>query len=194
MVLMRTSLQSDLPQSAKPTTILVAHSASCGYAATAPIRAPEGRHKMSRTFTNLLTHLVFSTKDREPLILPELKSELYAYLGGLTGELKGKAYGINGTKGHIHMLIGLPPAVSISEALRFIKSNSSGWVHEKWPRKPFAWQLGYGAFSVSKSNVPEVLKYIRSQEAHHRKTSFKEEFIEFLVRHEIEYDGRYIWL
>ena len=149
---------------------------------------------MSRTFTNLLTHLVFSTKEREPLIAPELKSELYAYLGGLTGELKGKAYGINGTTDHVHMLIGLPPVISISEALRFIKSNSSGWVHEKWPRMPFAWQLGYGAFSVSKSNVPEVLKYIRNQEAHHRKTAFKEEFVEFLVRHEIEYDERYIWL
>jgi len=149
---------------------------------------------MSRTFTNLLTHVVFSTKDRQPLIAPDLKSELYAYLGGLASELKGKAYGINGTRDHVHMLIGLPPAVSISEALRFIKSNSSGWVHEKWPRKPFAWQLGYGAFSVSKSNVPEVLKYIGNQEAHHRKTSFKEEFVEFLVRHEIEYNNRYIWL
>ena len=149
---------------------------------------------MSRTFTNLLTHLVFSTKEREPLIVPELKSELYAYLGGLTGELKGKAYGINGTTDHVHMLIGLPPVISISEALRFIKSSSSGWVHEKWPRMPFAWQLGYGAFSVSKSNKPEVLKYIRNQETHHRKSSFKEEFVEFLVRHDIEYDDRYIWL
>ena len=148
---------------------------------------------MSRTFTNLLTHLVFSTKEREPLIVPELKSELYAYLGGLTGELKGKAYGINGTTDHVHMLIGLPPVISISEALRFIKSNSSGWVHEKWPRMPFAWQLGYGAFSVSKSNKPEVLKYIRNQETHHRKSSFKEEFVEFLVRHDIEYDELYIW-
>lgn len=149
---------------------------------------------MSRTFTNLLTHLIFSTKDREPLIVPELESELYAYLGGLTRELKGKSYGINGTSDHVHMLISLPPTVSTSEALRFIKSNSSGWVHVKWPRRrAFAWQLGYGAFSVSKSNVPSVLKYIRSQEAHHRKVTFKEELIDFLVKHEIEYDERYIW-
>ncbi|MDQ1388400.1 MAG: REP-associated tyrosine transposase, partial [Acidobacteriaceae bacterium] len=83
---------------------------------------------MSRTFTNLLTHLIFSTKDREPVIVPEIKFELFAYLGGLTRELKGKAYGINGTDDHIHLLISLPPVVSISEALRFIKSNSSGWV------------------------------------------------------------------
>lgn len=98
---------------------------------------------MSRTFTNLLTHLIFSTKDRESLIVPEIKSELFAYLGGLTRELKGKAYGIKGTTDHVHLLISVPPVVSISEALRFIKSNSSGWVHDKWPRKSFAWQLGY---------------------------------------------------
>jgi REP element-mobilizing transposase RayT len=114
---------------------------------------------MSRTFTNLLTHLIFSIKDREPLMVPEIKFELFAYLGGLTRELTGKAYGITGTTDHVHMLINLPPAVSISEALRFIKSNSSGWVHDKWPRRSFAWQLGYGGFSVSKSNAPDVLKY-----------------------------------
>jgi hypothetical protein len=79
------------------------------------------------------------------------------------------------------MLVSLPPAVSISDALRFLKSNSSGWIHDKWQhRRTFAWQLGYGAFSVSKSNVPAVLKYIRNQEAHHHKISFKEEFVEFL--------------
>jgi REP element-mobilizing transposase RayT len=149
---------------------------------------------MSRTFTNLLTHVVFSTKDREPIIVPDLKVELYAYLGGLARELKGKAYGINGTTDHVHMLISLPPVVSMSDALRFLKSNSSGWVHDKWPRKrSFAWQLGYGAFSVSKSNVPNVLTYLSNQEAHHRRITFKEEFVDFLVRHEIEYDERYIW-
>ena len=149
---------------------------------------------MSRTFTNLLTHIVFSTKDREPFIVPELQSELYAYLGGLARELKGKSYGINGTTDHIHMLLSLPPVISMSDALRFLKSNSSGWVHDKWPRRrSFAWQLGYGAFSVSKSNVPIVLKYIGSQEAHHRRITFKKEFIDLLRRHDIEYDERYIW-
>ena len=147
---------------------------------------------MSRTFTNLLTHVVFSTKDRAPLIVPEIKAELFAYLGGLTRELKGKAYGINGTTDHVHMLISLPANVSVSEAMRFIKSNSSGWVHDKWKRA-FAWQLGYGAFSVSKSNVPEVLKYIAKQEAHHRRISFRDEFVDFLQKHEIQYDKRYIW-
>jgi putative transposase len=148
---------------------------------------------MSRTFTSLLTHLVFSTKDREPLIVSTIRYELFAYLGGLTRELKGKAYGINGTADHLHMLISLPPVVSISEALRFIKANSSGWVHDNWPRQAFAWQLGYGAFSVGKSNAPEILKYIGHQEDHHRKSTFKEEFIDLLRHHEIDYDERYIW-
>src|SRR5262249_7605302 len=132
---------------------------------------------MSRTYTHLLTHLVFSTKNRERSITAELKPELYAYLGGLTRELKGKAYVVNGMPDHVHMLVSLPPVVSTSEGLRFIKANSSGWVHEKWPDlSSFAWQLGYGAFSVSKSNVREVLRYIRNQEQHHRRTTYEEEF------------------
>lgn len=147
---------------------------------------------MSRTFTNLLTHLIFSTKNREPLIVPEVKSELYAYLGGLTKELKGKAYGINGDADHVHMLVNLPPVVSISDALRFIKCNSSGWIHDRWPRREFSWQPGYGAFSVSKSNVGGVLDYISKQEMHHKRKTFREEFLDFLRKHEIEYDERYI--
>ncbi len=145
---------------------------------------------MSRTYTNLLTHLIFSTKNREPAIAADLKGELYAYLGGLTKQLKGKAYRISD---HVHMLINLPPVVSVSEALRFIKSNSSGWVHDKWPKKSFAWQPGCGAFSVSKSNVPELLNYIAKQEAHHHRSTFKEEYIDFLRKHDIDYDEGYVW-
>jgi putative transposase len=127
------------------------------------------------------------------MIRTEIRSELFAYLGGLTRELRGKAYGINGTGDHVHMLISLPPNVCISDALRFIKANSSGWVNDKW-KKAFAWQLGYGAFSVSKSNVPEVLRYIANQEKHHRRVTFKSEFVDFLHTHEIDYDERYIWI
>ncbi|HET6890163.1 MAG TPA: IS200/IS605 family transposase [Pyrinomonadaceae bacterium] len=148
---------------------------------------------MNRTFTNLLTHLIFSTKNRDPMIVLEIEPELHRYLGGLTRDLKGKAYGINGTIDHVHMLVSLPPVVSISDALRYLKANSSGWVHNKWPSKPFAWQLGYGAFSVSKLSVPEVLRYIARQKEHHRKVTFKEEFLEFLIKYGIEYDERYIW-
>ena len=149
---------------------------------------------MSRTYSHLLTHIIFSTKDRIPTIADDLKSELHAYLGGLARELKGKAYAVGGITDHVHMLVGLPPSVSISDALRFIKSNSSGWVHEKWPKRSrFAWQLGYGAFSVSRSNAPDVIRYINNQEMHHRKITFQEEFLDFLHKHEIEYDPRYIW-
>jgi len=148
---------------------------------------------MSRTFTNLLAHLIFGTKGREPFIVPEIKPQLFSYLGGLTRELKGKAYGIDGAADHVHMLVNLPPTISVSDALRFIKSNSSGWVNDKWPRRPFAWQPGYGAFSVSKSNVPRVLKYIGSQDEHHRRATFQEEFVNFLRAHEIDFDERYLW-
>jgi REP element-mobilizing transposase RayT len=147
---------------------------------------------MSRTFTNLLTHVIFSTKDREPMIRDEIRAELHAYLGGLARELKGKAFSINGTNDHVHMLLSLPPNVSTSEALRFIKANSSAWVRRRWKRA-FAWQLGYGAFSVSKSNAPHVVKYILNQESHHRQVTFMQEFLVFLHKHEIDHDERYIW-
>ena len=149
---------------------------------------------MSRTFTHLVTHIVFSTKDRKPLISSEMKPEMHAYLGSLIRELKGKTYGINGMADHVHMLVELPADISMSDALRFLKANSSRWAGEKWQqRRSFAWQLGYGAFSISKSHIPAVLSYIHNQERHHRKMTFQEEFIRFLKKYEIEYDERYIW-
>ena len=149
---------------------------------------------MSRTYVQLFVHIVFSTKSRAPIIVPELKRELHSYLGGLTREIKGKAHIVNGMDDHVHMLVSLPPTISLADAIRFIKSNSSGWVHEKWPQwSSFAWQLGYGAFSVSKSSVPEVMDYIKNQEIHHRKFTYQEEFLALLRKNEIEYDERYIW-
>jgi putative transposase len=95
---------------------------------------------------------------------------------------------------HVHLLISLPPMIAFSDAMRIVKANSSRWVGEKWSaRKSFGWQVGYGAFSVSKSNVSEDVKYIQNQEAHHKKVTFQEEFIAFLKKHEIGYDERYIW-
>lgn len=147
---------------------------------------------MSHTYTNLLTHFVFSTKDRLELMTDEMKPELYPYLGGLTKELKGKPLAINGMSEHIHMLISLPPTVSISDAMQFIKANSSKWVSERFG-KPFAWQIGYGAFSVSRSNVDAVVKYIQNQEEHHQKYDFKEEFLKLLRSHEVDFDEKYLW-
>jgi REP element-mobilizing transposase RayT len=156
--------------------------------------APEGRKKMAHTFTNLLTHVIFSTKDRLPCIKADLKPKLLAYIGGIVREVRGKAYSIDGTSDHVHMLVSLPPSLALSDAVRTIKANTSGWVHDLgMSHRTFGWQTGYGAFSVSKSNASDVIKYIQTQEEHHRKISFQEEFIAFLRRHGIEYDERYIW-
>ena len=147
---------------------------------------------MSHTYTNLLTHVVFSTKDRSELITDEIKPELHAYLGGLIKELKGKPIAINGVGDHVHLLVSLPPTISLSDALRFIKANSSKWVTDKFG-KPFKWQKGYGAFSVSRSNVETVVKYIQNQEQHHRKFDFRTEFIEILRKSEVECDEQFLW-
>lgn len=149
---------------------------------------------MAHTFTNLLTHVIFSTKDRAPLIQPELKGKLHAYMGGIVRELDGKAMIVNGTEDHVHLLLWMPPTLSVSETLRVLKTNSSRWVNrEQRSRNGFAWQAGYGAFGLSHSNAQAVVRYIQGQEKHHRRVSFKEEFIEFLKKHGIEYDERYIW-
>jgi len=149
---------------------------------------------MAHTFTNLVTHIIFSTKDRLPQIDVDLKSQLYPYMGGIIRELDGKASLINGTFDHVHLLVQLPPVLALSDAMRVLKTNSSKWVHEQWPaRSKFAWQTGYGAFSVSKSNADAVGRYIADQEEHHRSKTFQEEFLEYLKKHEIDYDEKYIW-
>jgi len=149
---------------------------------------------MAQTYTNLLTHIIFSTKDRESSIRPELRPDLHAYMGGIIHSLDGQALLVNGTGDHVHLLVWLPPTLAIADALRVLKANSSRWVHQTFPaQKAFAWQAGYGAFSVSHSNVPAVVRYIQDQQKHHRKKSFQEEFLAFLRRNKIAYDERYIW-
>jgi REP element-mobilizing transposase RayT len=148
---------------------------------------------MAHTFTNLLTHVIFSTKDRLPSLTLDLREGMLAYLGGIVRKLHGKVIESNARPDHVHCLLSLPPTLAVAEALRVLKSNSSLWAHETRRRATFAWQTGYGAFSVSQSNVPTVVKYIRNQDQHHRKVSFQEEFIAFLKRHGIAYDEQYIW-
>jgi len=149
---------------------------------------------VAHTFTNLLTHIIFSTKDRLPQIDADLKAQLYPYMVGIFRELDGKISIINGTSDHVHLLVQLPPVLPLSDAMRILKTNSSKWVHEQWTaRSKFAWQTGYGAFSVSRSNADAVARYIANQEEHHRRKTFQEEFLEYLNKHEIEYDERYIW-
>jgi REP element-mobilizing transposase RayT len=154
----------------------------------------EKERPMGSTFTSLLFHCVFSTKDRKPEITPEVAPQLFAYLGGIVRSLDGAALAVNGVADHVHLLVSLKATVSIADAMRVVKANSSKWVHEQWPMKrSFGWQDGYGAFSVSRSNVDAVGAYIARQEDHHRTVSFQEEFVAFLKRHGIDYDERYIW-
>jgi putative transposase len=139
-----------------------------------------------------LLHLIFSTRGRRPLIKPEFRPDLFAYLGGIVREMQATALIINGTADHVHMLVRIRPAQSAGEIVRVVKANSSKWVRAKW-NSDFAWQTGYGVFSVSESNLPAVKKYIAEQEEHHKKRSFQDEFLSFLKKHHVEYDERYIW-
>jgi REP element-mobilizing transposase RayT len=147
---------------------------------------------VAQTLGNVVIHLVFSTKERKPLIAPDIRSSLFAYLGGIIRELRGTALIVNGTSDHVHMLIRIRPAHSIAEVARIVKANSSGWMR-KGGHTEFAWQSGYGVFSVSESSIPAATKYIAHQEEHHKKYSFQEEFVAFLKKNNVAYDERYIW-
>lgn len=147
---------------------------------------------MSHTYTNLITHNVFSTKDRVGLINDEIKPELHSYLGGLIKELKGKPIKIGGINDHVHILASLPPTVSTADAMRFIKANSSKWMSEKF-NCPFEWQKGYGAFSVSRSGMSAVAEYIENQVEHHQKRDFRDEFKALLRKYEVDFDENYLW-
>src|SRR3954470_5655106 len=149
---------------------------------------------MAGTYTNLLYHLVFSTKGRFPLITRELQPELYAYVGGIVRGEGGVLVEIGGMPDHVHLLVKFKPTVAVAEMLRLVKGSSSKWVNEeKYKVRKFGWQDGYGAFSVSESQVDAVREYIRTQEAHHRGLSYQDEFRALLDRHGVDYDERYLW-
>ncbi len=149
---------------------------------------------MSHTFSDLVTHIVFGTQDRLPLIDSELRRELHAYLGGIVHNLGGIPLTIGGVADHVHMLVELKPKVPVADAVGKIKANSSNWVHTfGGMRRRFFWQKGYSAFSVSRSNVKRVQRYIESQEQHHRHVTFQEEYVRFLKEYGIAYDERYIF-
>lgn len=147
---------------------------------------------MSHTYTNLVIHVVFGTQGHLPLLKRELRSELFAYMAGLIKEQGGRPIIINGVDNHVHMLIALPPDVSTSDAMRFVKANSSRWIKLRFGLK-FAWQKGFGAFSVSRSNVPAVVRYIRDQEIHHRKFDFTAEFVLLLEKNGVAFEEEYLW-
>jgi REP element-mobilizing transposase RayT len=138
-------------------------------------------------------HCTFSTKGRYPLIDADLESRLWPYMGGIARENRMKALAIGGTADHLHALLSLPGMMSFAKAVQLIKGGSSKWVNDAMNPGKFEWQEGYGAFSVSASQVPKTVAYINNQKEHHRKKSFEEEFLELLTKHGIEYDPRYVF-
>ena len=149
---------------------------------------------MGSTLSNLLYHVVFSTKNREPLLIPAVRDDLYRYIAGIIKKEKGVLIQIGGMPDHLHLVVKLNPAHSLSDIMKNIKAGSSKWINEqKMLMGRFGWQEGYGAFTISESQLPGVIRYVKEQENHHRTLSFKDEFIMFLKRHRIEYDERYIW-
>jgi putative transposase len=143
---------------------------------------------MPHSYSNILTHIVYSTKNRRPFIDAALEARLFPYLGGIIRQLDGRLYVVNGVADHVHLLAELPPTIAVAEAIGKIKGSSTYWIHQSFPKQAgFAWQRGYAAFSVSKSKVAAVARYIEGQQAFHG------EFLELLRRHGIPVNEKYLW-
>ncbi len=147
---------------------------------------------MASTYLSLHYHLVFGTKNREPLIATSWRYDLHDYLGGIITGLGGFPQGIGGVADHVHILVGLKATHCLAEVLRELKKASSSWVHDKVGMSSFAWQEGYAAFTVSATARHSVKSYIANQEEHHRVKSFREELVEMLKRAGIEFDPKYL--
>ena len=148
---------------------------------------------MANTYTQIHLQLVFAVKFRAAVIDSSWKEELYKYMTGIVQEQKHKMIIINGVADHVHLLIGFKPHQSLSELMQDVKGSSSKWINErKLTRSKFNWQEGYGAFSYSNSDLPNVIRYIKNQEEHHRKIVFKDEYRLYLKEFEIDFDEKYI--
>lgn len=157
-------------------------------------RTNERETPMSHSYVINLMHCVFSTKERYPFINAELEQRLRPYIGGIARENKMRALAIGGTNNHLHTLLSLPATMSFAKAVQLIKGGSSKWIHDTFVQyKKFEWQEGYGAFSVSASQMSRAITYINNQKEHHRKRTFEEELIEILDKHGVEYDRRYVF-
>lgn len=148
---------------------------------------------MPDSYTNPLYHIVFSTKDRRPIITPDHEVRLYYYVGGTVRKLGGISLELNGAADHVHLLAKLRPNRTVSDVLRELKASATSWMHDVLPTLTnFSWQRGYAAFTVSQSQVESVRRYIARQKEHHQKITFRDEFIEFLKVNGVEYDDRFI--
>jgi len=149
---------------------------------------------MANTYTQIHIQTVFAVQNRASLIAPEWKDELFKYITAVIQNGGHKLLCVNGVADHIHILFGMRPTQALSELMQHVKQDSSGWINRKrLARGKFSWQEGYGAFSYSKRDVPQVIDYIKNQEQHHRQRSFQEEYVEFLKDFEIDHDERYIF-
>jgi REP-associated tyrosine transposase len=146
---------------------------------------------MPHTYAQNVIHIVFSTKDRRKTISKEFQPRMWAYVAGICKNDGIFVHSIGGIDDHMHLLIQVPPSLSLAKAILAIKSNSSRWANEEGQK--FAWQQGYAAFSVSSSNVPAVVRYIETQESHHRKMTFDAELVALLKKHGIEFDPNFVF-
>jgi putative transposase len=147
---------------------------------------------MPHTYVSGLVHCVFSTKNRCKCIGEELRPKLWAYLGGIARQNGMKALAVGGMDDHVHVLLSLPGTIAVAKAVQLLKGGSSKWINEH-PGPEFHWQEGYGAFTVSISQVDATVQYIQAQPEHHKNRSFEEEFTAFLKKHNIDYDPKYVW-
>jgi REP element-mobilizing transposase RayT len=154
---------------------------------------PDTEEHMPSTHLSLHYHLIFSTKNRVAHMSEDWRGRLHAYMGGIVNDLGGVPETIGGVEDHVHLLIGLRATHCLADVLREIKGSSSRWVHEELKKPLFAWQEGYGAFTVSASQIEAVKNYIANQEEHHHKKTFQEEYVEFLIQCGVEYDEKYLW-
>jgi putative transposase len=149
---------------------------------------------MAQSLANVLIHIIFSTKNRFPFIKANIENELYPYLASICKACKSSAHQIGGTEDHVHIVCSLSRTIAIADLLEKIKKSSSKWIKTKGSGYTrFAWQNGYGAFSIGQSQLPVVKRYIAGQKEHHRKKTFQEEFREFLQKYQIQFDERYVW-
>jgi len=146
---------------------------------------------VSHTLARIHIHVIFSTKERQRFIPKKMQSSLWAYMASICHNKGIEPIAINGADNHVHVLFHLPPAMALAKAVNVVKANSSRWMSEH--KRGFAWQDGYGAFSVSESNTDAVIRYIRDQEKHHRRRTYEQEYIAFLKKHRVKYDLRYVF-
>lgn len=148
---------------------------------------------MPQSLSKIIIHVIFSTRDREPWLDRDVRPRMHGYLATICRELNAEAFLVGGVLDHVHLVTTLPRTLSLAELVEVVKKTSSRWIKALDPKyRGFYWQRGYGAFSVSPSQLEDVLKYVETQEEHHRTRSFQDEYREFLGKHAIHFDERYV--